>query len=487
MLGRKKAYWEKVSFGIDLVTGSILLAFTFFSLKYFKNEWQSFLQFVTGYPFQIEGVDHLGDQGWIFLAILVHVFGALLFSRFYQSDLFTHWSMIAFNSMKALLVGFGMLTLFFYFFEVLVVNRSLFFGFFILFYIYLVTKEILLRRYLVLKFYRKRPFEALLVCSTEEAGERFMETLYGPMSSVIIKAVLLTEGVKEQLPEVFKGKVLRGLEAMEKALSESRYDLVILGDNRGLRSIAQKVVWAAEEQGVEVWYFANFPIPQVAKFQVDEYRGRPVVVMKTTSHYEGKLIVKQLFDFCVTVIGLILISPLFLILACVIKLNSKGPIFFKQVRTGWRGHPFMMLKFRTMFMDAEEYQKKIRDQNEMSGPVFKASDDPRITPVGRFMRRYSLDELPQLINVLKGEMSLVGPRPLPVYETKQFETFRDHRRYSVLPGLTGLWQVSGRNEITDFQEWVKLDLNYIDHWSLLLDIKILLKTIPVVLRGTGAR
>src|SRR5690606_12944185 len=119
----------------------------------------------------------------------------------------------------------------------------------------------------------------------------------------------------------------------------------------------------------------------------------------------------------------------------------------------------------------------------MSGPVFKVTNDPRVTPVGRFLRRYSLDELPQLINVLKGEMSLVGPRPLPVYESRQMPAFRDYRRYSVLPGMTGLWQVSGRSEIRQFSDWVDLDLNYIDQWSLFLDIKILLKTLPAVLRG----
>ena len=120
------------------------------------------------------------------------------------------------------------------------------------------------------------------------------------------------------------------------------------------------------------------------------------------------------------------------------------------------------------------------------GPVFKSTEDPRITPVGKFLRRFSLDELPQLCNVLKGQMSLVGPRPLPVYETKNFEAFKDHRRYSVLPGLTGLWQVSGRSQIEDFSEWVQLDLEYIDSWSLWLDFVILLRTIPVVLRGEGA-
>ena len=146
-----------------------------------------------------------------------------------------------------------------------------------------------------------------------------------------------------------------------------------------------------------------------------------------------------------------------------------------------------MLKFRTMVSDAEQQRKELEQYNEMSGPVFKVSNDPRITPVGRFLRRTSLDEWPQLWNVLKGEMSLVGPRPLPVDEVARFDDLAHRRRLSVKPGLTCLWQVSGRNNVRDFRDWVRLDLEYIDNWSLWLDFKILVRTIPVVLIGTGAK
>jgi hypothetical protein len=154
---------------------------------------------------------------------------------------------------------------------------------------------------------------------------------------------------------------------------------------------------------------------------------------------------------------------------------------------GERTQPFTMLKFRTMVTNAEQLKQELAALNEMSGPVFKVTNDPRITPIGRFLRKWSIDELPQLLNVLRGEMSLVGPRPLPVDEVRRFDDPAHRRRLSVKPGLTCLWQVSGRNDVKDFKEWVRLDLEYIDNWSLWLDLKILLRTIPAVFAGTGAK
>ena len=170
-----------------------------------------------------------------------------------------------------------------------------------------------------------------------------------------------------------------------------------------------------------------------------------------------------------------------------IKLSSPGPVFFRQQRAGLNGQPFTMYKFRTMVTNAEQLQAELAALNEMSGPVFKIAKDPRITPLGRILRKFSLDEFPQLFNVLRGEMSLVGPRPLPVQEVARFDDVSHRRRLSVKPGLTCLWQVRGRNEITSFKEWVRLDLEYIDNWSLWLDLQILLRTIPAVFTGTGAK
>jgi lipopolysaccharide/colanic/teichoic acid biosynthesis glycosyltransferase len=178
-----------------------------------------------------------------------------------------------------------------------------------------------------------------------------------------------------------------------------------------------------------------------------------------------------------------------LLIALVIKVTSPGPVIFKQARSGRHGKPFTMLKFRTMKIGAEQMLDEVKAMagNEMSGPVFKLENDPRIIPAGKFLRKFSLDELPQLFNVLMGDMSIVGPRPLPTYEVEEFTDLAHRRRLSVKPGLTCLWQVRGRNAITEFDDWVKLDLEYIDNWSLALDLSILLRTIPVVLTGRGAR
>jgi len=173
--------------------------------------------------------------------------------------------------------------------------------------------------------------------------------------------------------------------------------------------------------------------------------------------------------------------------ALLIKLTSPGPVLFRQLRSGLNGSPFTIYKFRTMVTNAEQLKHELEAMNEMRGPVFKVSKDPRITPVGKWLRRYSIDELPQLLNVLRGEMSLVGPRPLPVDEVRRFHDHAHRRRLSMKPGITCLWQISGRNEIKDFRDWVRLDLEYIDHWSLWLDIKILLRTVPAVFRATGAK
>lgn len=196
------------------------------------------------------------------------------------------------------------------------------------------------------------------------------------------------------------------------------------------------------------------------------------------------LFLKRLVDILLSSFGIILIIPVFIITAIAINLDSKGPIFFKQKRIGKNGMPFSMYKFRSMVINAEELKSKLNNLNEAEGPVFKIKKDPRITTVGRFIRKYSLDELPQLFNVLKGEMSLIGPRPPLPNEVEQYDDYQ-WRRLDIVPGITGLWQVSGRSNLS-FDDWVNLDIYYIENWSIAFDIKILLRTIPAVINGRGS-
>ena len=181
---------------------------------------------------------------------------------------------------------------------------------------------------------------------------------------------------------------------------------------------------------------------------------------------------------------LVVTLPLLVVASIAIKLTSRGPIFFKQVRLGLNGRTFTLYKFRSMKVGSEKEMEELKYYNEMSGPVFKMQHDPRVTPVGRFLRRTSIDEIPQLFNVLRGEMSLVGPRPPLPAETEEYDRWQ-RRRLSVKPGMTCLWQINGRNMV-DFKDWMNLDLLYIDNWSLWLDIRILLKTLLVVIKGDGA-
>jgi exopolysaccharide biosynthesis polyprenyl glycosylphosphotransferase len=193
---------------------------------------------------------------------------------------------------------------------------------------------------------------------------------------------------------------------------------------------------------------------------------------------------KRLFDIFTSGAALVVLAPLLFVVAVLIKLTSRGPIFFKQERAGLHGRPFHMFKFRTMVVNAEALKAQLEKQNEQTGPVFKMKNDPRITSIGRFLRKHSIDELPQLINVLRGDMSVVGPRPPVPKEVAQYEGWQ-RRRLSVRPGLTCIWQVSGRNQIS-FKEWMFLDMRYIDHWSLMDDLSLILQTFPVVLTGRGA-
>ena len=249
----------------------------------------------------------------------------------------------------------------------------------------------------------------------------------------------------------------------------------------------ENVIRLCETEGVEAWLVADFFATQIARASLDEFFGHPLIVFRSTPETSWQMLAKQLLDLVGSVVLLLFFAVPMLIIALAIKLTSKGPVMFRQQRSGLNGSPFSIFKFRTMMTNAEQFKHELAAMNEMSGPVFKVTNDPRITPLGKILRKYSLDELPQLINVLRGEMSLVGPRPLPVDEVRRFNDLAHRRRLSVKPGLTCLWQVSGRNKISDFKDWVRLDLQYIDNWSIWLDLAILLRTVPVVLLGTGAK
>jgi len=276
-------------------------------------------------------------------------------------------------------------------------------------------------------------------------------------------------------------------ERLVQMLHERSINGVLLSARHAYFDRVEEFVRVCEIEGVEVWLMADFFKTQVSRPTFGDLQGRPVLVFRSAPEISWQALGKQLIDFF-GALALLLVSAVPLVfVALAVRFTSPGPVLFRQQRAGLNGRPFMMYKFRTMVTNAEQLKQELAALNEMTGPVFKITKDPRITPIGRWLRKFSVDEFPQLLNVLNGDMSLVGPRPLPVDEVARFDDVAHRRRLSVRPGLTCLWQVSGRNEVKDFRDWVRLDLQYIDHWSLWLDLRILLKTIPVVIFGRGAK
>lgn len=275
------------------------------------------------------------------------------------------------------------------------------------------------------------------------------------------------------------------LPQLKSLLEEGTVDemLVCLPVEERFQDVAQ-VIRLGQQLGVVVRLIPESDdVLLLKKLHIEFFEGDYVVTL-FREQLLLQLFVKRLTDVVVSFVLLVLLSPLLVAVAIAIKLTSPGPVFFVQERMGMNKRRFRLYKFRSMVVDAERRRGEIANRNEMDGPVFKIKNDPRVTPVGRFIRKTSIDELPQLFNVLKGEMSLVGPRPPLPSEVRQYE-WLFQRRLSIKPGLTCLWQVSGRNEVS-FKQWMELDRQYIESWSLWLDFKILLRTIPVVLLGKGA-
>ena len=279
--------------------------------------------------------------------------------------------------------------------------------------------------------------------------------------------------------------VLGTIADLEHLLMREHIDEVLVAlPVRSFYEEIHQVLMLCEESGVRSQYFSDLFQTSITKRRQSKGDNAERVVLHMV-HSDVRQLIKRGFDVFGAVMGLVVLSPVLLVIMLLIRLSSPGPVFFSQVRYGLNKRRFPMFKFRSMVPDAEALQAKLEHLNEAGGPVFKIKDDPRITPIGRFLRKTSLDELPQLWNVVRGEMSLVGPRPLPMRDVSNFSDLSLVRRFSVKPGMTGLWQVSGRSD-TSFDGWIKLDLYYIDNWSLMMDAHILMRTLPAVIKGSGA-
>lgn len=362
-------------------------------------------------------------------------------------------------------------------------GRRFYFLFLIIAYILLCVKMFVLRPYLANANLKNAPRTVFV----GRVGQFNKFRYFMDKTSIRINQlgyIAMDRADFEQAPE---GTYLGCLEDLENLIREHNVDQVYIIQKQGMElPFTQKYVDLCIDMGVTVRLIVDFYKRRRANSYVSTVGTYPVITYHTVSLNTYEQMIKRLMDIAGGFVGCVLFSPIMLVTAIAIKLDSPGPVLFKQTRVGQNGRTFKIYKFRSMYIDAEERKKELMAQNEIAGGVmFKMKDDPRITRVGKFIRKFSIDELPQFFNILGGSMSLVGTRPPTLDEVEKYE--RTHwRRISIKPGLTGMWQVSGRSNITNFDEIVELDVEYIDNWSLGLDIQIILRTVLVLLKHDDA-
>jgi exopolysaccharide biosynthesis polyprenyl glycosylphosphotransferase len=327
--------------------------------------------------------------------------------------------------------------------------------------------------------------KTVLVAGTGNQARQFVGTIQKHFHWGLDIAGFLAAAERTVGQEIFGRKILGTFQDISRVLQAYPVDEVIIAVSSRQLGEVREVLEACELEGVQVRIISDF-LGEIAKrFRADMIHGLPIISISYIPENQAALAVKRGMDIVISLIALIFLTPLFVIIAGAIKISSPGPVFYEWQVVGFNKKPFKSWKFRTMVVEADSMKAQLASLNEMTGPVFKIARDPRVTFVGRFLRKYSIDELPQLWSVLKGDMSLVGPRPAGPHELARYESWQ-RRKLSIKPGITCIWQVNGRNEIDSFDDWVTLDLEYIDNWSLWLDIRILLKTIPAVISGKGA-
>lgn len=280
-------------------------------------------------------------------------------------------------------------------------------------------------------------------------------------------------------------RILGHVNEISNVLRDNIVEDVIVAVPRKLIGDVQAIIDACQEEGVGLRFMADIYDFDAARIRLSQVNGIPLLSFEPVAREEGALLAKRAFDLIVTLSAMPLILPIMGVVALAIRLDSKGPVFFTQERIGLNKRPFKMYKFRSMVPDAEARMNEVEHLNEATGPNFKIENDPRITRLGKFIRKTSIDELPQLFNVIVGDMSLVGPRPMSKRDVNLFDRGVQRKRFSVRPGITCIWQISGRSDLS-FDDWLKLDLQYIESWSFWLDLEILFKTIPIVIQRKGA-
>lgn len=351
---------------------------------------------------------------------------------------------------------------------------------------FIANREFLSWYYLQGRQEHESNFLKILIIGAGPRAEKLIKK-YKESSDWGIQIIGILDPDPESLADTVKSPLdgIQGLEDLELILDSQVIDEVVVCTPRSFATAITEVAQACEERGVCLKYMADLYDINSKQVSVQHVGELPVLTFEPVAQDEGKLILKRVMDLLLVLLSLPLLIPVFIFVGMAIKLDSRGPLFFTQPRVGLNKRVFRMIKFRSMYTNAEDRLAGLEHLNEADGPIFKIADDPRVTKVGKFIRRSSIDELPQLINVLLGHMSIIGPRPMSLRDVDQFSQGLQRKRFSVKPGLACLREVSGRSALS-FEKWLELDLKYIDEWNLGLDFKIMLKLLPTVLRGDGA-
>lgn len=423
----------------------------------------------------------------VLLPTLLLIWGVLLY-YFGMYDSFRTKQIldILFIVSETVLVGGSLFGSFIFITKIESLSRLQIFYSFLLAAILISAEKVVLLVYF--RYQRKKGLNTrnMLIVGTGKRAQRFVNLINKHAEWGINIIGLVDEDADKINNMVHNHKVIGFFKDVPDIIKNNVVDEVMFIVPRSWLSKIEEVMYRCEIEGLKVSVALDLFELKLSKAKYSYLDNFPILTFESTPDQLIRLLIKRLFDIIFSGMALMLLSPVFAIISILIKATSKGNIFFKQQRSSLYGRKFLLYKFRTMVEDAESKLKDLLVYNEMDGPVFKMKDDPRITKVGKYLRKFSIDELPQLWNVFKGDMSLVGPRPPIPAEVERYKPWQ-RRRLSMRPGITCLWQACGRNKITDFNEWMKLDLEYIDNWSLWLDFKILLRTIPVVLFGIGAK
>lgn len=460
----------------------ILVMIAFIVAYYIKNNWD------LG-----KDLSALPDYYYSLFLFLVCYYFSLNVFDVYQSYRNQRLHEIFLEIIKSCLLGTTVAVSLLYFFNEKDISRQLIVLFFVFSLLLLAGSKIILFK--ALGYFRKNDLNyrnILVIGSRDRAVESIKKILENPATGYNVVGCVELSGRDDLVGlSIFEDvKVIGTMDDYQDILTSHAIDEIIFAVRISLVDKIQHYIRISELLGISTRIIPDFQYqrilyrPETASVYMENFVGMPTISLSSVPLQQTTgLLLKTSIDYLGALGGIILTAPFFLIIGLAVKLTSQGPVFFKQERCGLNGRKFILYKFRTMIENAEDLKKQLEVENEMDGPVFKMKNDPRVTPIGRFLRKTSLDELPQLFNIFKGEMSFVGPRPPIPIEVAQYKLWH-RRRLSMKPGLTCIWQISGRNTIT-FEKWMKLDLEYIDNWSIWLDLKLIFLTSREVLLGHG--